>query len=211
MFRCRPLLSRVPRAGSPTSLLIPRHSDFSWPRRRFASRFASPFRLSPETTRPPRFLGNPSYACAGLRPRWRSIAGRDPGLAALRFGPRSVAFRVHHRVGLHFDPPFGARCRRPRTRCLRFAVWLPVRLQAPRKTRFRLAVLHLGRSGIAPAGHSENFTSLHDDSISPGLPGARRRAGRAKGRAAVARWARRATSSTTPAGITKRVARCRCS
>jgi hypothetical protein len=70
-------------------------------------------------------------------------------------------------------------------------VWLPVRLQAPRKTRFRLAVLHLGRLGIAPTGHIESFTSLHDDSISPGFPGARRTVARALATAAAAQWARR--------------------
>ena len=80
MFRCRPLLGRVPRAGSPTSSLVPRHSDFSRPRRRSTSRFAPPFRLAPETPRSRQFLGNPSCACAGLRPRWRSVQVRTPGL-----------------------------------------------------------------------------------------------------------------------------------
>lgn len=169
MFRCRPLLGRVPRAGSPASLLVLRHSDFSWPRRRLASRFTSSFRLSPEAPRPPRFLGDPSYACAGSQTPVEEHTSQDPGLAALRFGLLSVAFRVVHRVGLHLAAAIGARCRRPRTRCLRFAVWLPVRLQAPRKTRIRLAVLHLGRLGIAPTGHIESFTSLLDDSLSPGL------------------------------------------
>src|SRR5690606_40786624 len=45
----------------------------------------------------------------------------------------------------------------PHARCLRFAVWLPVQLQTPRKTRFRLAVLHLGRSGFSPAGRYDWF------------------------------------------------------
>ena len=50
--------------------------------------------------------------------------GQDPGLAALRFDLRSVAFRVVHRVGLHLAAAIGARCHRPRTRCLRFAAAL---------------------------------------------------------------------------------------
>jgi hypothetical protein len=171
MFRCRPLLGRVPRAGSPTSSLVLRHSDFSRSRRRSACRSAPPFRLSPGTARPRQLLDNPSYACAGLKTPVVEHAGQDPGLAALRFGLLSVAFRVVQHVGHHLAAAIGARCRRPRTRCLRFAARLPVRLQTPRKTRFRLAVLHLGRLGIAPTGRTESFTSLHDDSLSPAFAG----------------------------------------
>jgi len=187
MFRCRPLLGRVPWAGSPTSSLIPRHSDFSRPRRRSASRSAPPFRLAPETARPHQLLGDPSYACAGLKTPVVERAGQDPGLAALRFDLLSVAFHVVQRVGHHLAAAIGARCRRPRTRCLRFAVRLPVQLQTPRKTRFRLAVLHPGRLGIAPTGHTESFTLLHDDSLSPAFAGRKNEAAPRRGSRMLAR------------------------
>lgn len=113
--------------------------------------------------------GRPLCTCAGLRPRWRR-AGQDPGAVPLRFDLLAVAFRVVHRVGLHNIAAFGARYRRPRTRCLRFAAALA---GGPRKTRFRLAVLGLGRSGLAPAGRVERFQSLHVILLSQACPGAR--------------------------------------
>src|SRR5689334_5491775 len=77
MTRCRPLLRRVPRVGSPASSLLLRHSDFPTPvGRRFVA-FASflprsLIRAHEEASGPPRFLGSPC-ACAPLS---------DPGGAA---------------------------------------------------------------------------------------------------------------------------------
>jgi hypothetical protein len=45
----------------------------------------------------------------------------------------------------------------PHDSCLRFAVRLPVRLQTPRKTRFRPVTSVLRRSGLSPAGRSPKF------------------------------------------------------
>ena len=59
---------------------------------------------------------------------------------------------------------FGAQSRRPRTRCLRFATILT---DGPRKTRFRLAVLCLGRWDSHPWVAIESFSLLHLRSLSP--------------------------------------------
>lgn len=88
-------------------------------------------------------------------PVGRSV--QDPGLASLRLDWSVVAFHVGQRVGPTTYPLSGLAHLGPHARCLRFAVWLPVQLQTPRKTRFRLAVLHLGRSGFSPAGRYDWF------------------------------------------------------
>ena len=64
-------------------------------------------------------------------------ASQDPGLTALRVWLAPFAFCVVHRIGLHNFAAFGAPCRRPYTRCLRFAAALA---DGPRKTRFRPVV-----------------------------------------------------------------------
>jgi hypothetical protein len=107
--------------------------------------------------------GQPLCTRAGLRPRWRRQV-RTPG-CALRFDLLAVAWpRCPPR-----RPPqscgFRGSIRRPRTRCLRFAAALT---GGPRKTRFRLAVLCLGRSGLAPAVALRSF-SRYIPSSSPRL------------------------------------------
>jgi hypothetical protein len=69
------------------------------------------------------------------------------GLAALLFLWRWCLPRLRRRRRPPRSP-FGAQSRGPYARCLRFAATVT---RAPRKTRFRL-VVHLGRSGFAPAG-----------------------------------------------------------
>ena len=183
MFRCRLCsagsLGQVPRLHCSSAALRLLVAPTS-----LASRFASPFRLAPEATRSHQLLGNPSCTCAGLRPRWRSLAGKDPGRSPCVFACALLLSALFTASASTWLPTIGARCRRPRTRCLRFAVRLPVRLQTPRKTRFRLAVLHPGRSGIAPAGHTESFTSLRDDSLSPAFAGRKNKTRRGRAPAA---------------------------
>ena len=71
--RCRPLLRRVPRVGSPTSSLVLRHSDFSRPLRCSLSSHRRSQLLAGgrETSQVP---GQPLPPCHDLRPRWSQSA-----------------------------------------------------------------------------------------------------------------------------------------
>jgi hypothetical protein len=91
--RCRPLLRRVPRTGSPTSSLLLRHSDFCAPPGRSASRSASRFRVLPAARRSPRFLGNPCMRAPFFDPG-EELAGQRPRAFGPALNLRSVAFRV---------------------------------------------------------------------------------------------------------------------
>ena len=93
LLRCRPLLDLVPRAGSPVSSLLLRHSDFCSPPGRSASRFAARFRFSPETRRSPRFLGNPCMRAPFFDPG-EELAGQRPRAFGPALNLLSVAFRV---------------------------------------------------------------------------------------------------------------------
>jgi len=78
MLRRRSLLHRVPRDGSPASLLLLRRSDFSHPES-LSSPPHFPFRpKAPEVTRSPRFLGNPYAHATSQGPR-RGQRTRTPG------------------------------------------------------------------------------------------------------------------------------------
>jgi len=90
--RCRPLLCRVPRTGSPTSSLLLRHSDFCAPPGRSASRSASRFRFSPAARRSPRFLGNPCIRAPFFDPG-EEHAGQRPRAFGPALNLLSVAFR----------------------------------------------------------------------------------------------------------------------
>lgn len=154
-FRCRPLLHRVPRVGSPASSLLRRHSDFPLPHLAHASRFARRFRLSTEDAGSPKFLGD------HLPPVPRSSIPAEPTRAGLRgFAPTScslgVVFRAFRLVDLRDFPNFGTRFRGPRARCLRFVSVVTFR---SRKTRFRLTALSWP-GGLQPAGSLTWFLSV---------------------------------------------------
>ena len=125
MLRRRSLLRRVPRAGSPTSSLVLRRSDFSCP-----GSLGSPLRFPVPAnhagdTRSPRFLGDP---CA------RATSPTDPGAAlsqdsrgcAPAFRPRRCCLPRSQPRRPARRPNFGAYPRGPITRCLRFAAALTV-------------------------------------------------------------------------------------
>ena len=132
--RCRPLLGWVPWDGSPASSLQRRHSDSSRPG---VALLLAPLRRSgrPEATRSPRFLSNPCARAPVSDPGGGSSPGPRADRPARWRAP--FAFCVVHRIGLHNFAAFGAPCRRPCTRCLRFAAALA---DGPRKTRFRPVV-----------------------------------------------------------------------
>ena len=104
LLRCRPLLDRVPRTGSPTSSLPLRHSDFCAPPGRSASRFASRFRLSPAARRSPRFRGNPCIRAPFFDPG-EELAGQRPRV----FGPALNLLSVAFRGSSARRPPLGIR------------------------------------------------------------------------------------------------------
>ncbi len=83
---------------------------------------------SAETSRSPRFLGNP-HACMPCSQTPARLAA--PG----HRGAANVAFRLHNDVGPR-ESHFGAPSHGLHTRCLRFAARVA---PGPRKTRFRLA------------------------------------------------------------------------
>lgn len=102
LLRCRPLLHRVPRAGSPASSLLLRHSDFCAPSGCSASRSASRFQLSLETSRSPRFLGNPCIRAPFFDP-----GGEHAGQRPRAFGPALNLLSVAFRVQSARRPPLG--------------------------------------------------------------------------------------------------------
>ena len=104
LLRCRPLLDRVPRAGSPVSSLLLRHSDFCAPPGRSASRSASRFRFSPAARRSPRFLGNPCIRAPFFDPG-EELAGQRPRV----FGPALNLLSVAFRGSSARRPPLGIR------------------------------------------------------------------------------------------------------
>jgi len=114
--RCRPLLRRVPRVGSPTSSLVLRHSDFSRPRRcslssHRRSQFLAGGRQNSQVP------GQPLPPCPGRKPPVEP-ARRGPRIdSAVRAG---LAFRAQNRVGLHNVDDFGAQSHGPAAHCLRF-------------------------------------------------------------------------------------------
>ena len=134
-LRCRPLLSGVPRAGSPTSLLLLRHSDVPPPR----AAFATQFRFPTESAGPPKFLGNPRHACSDRRSRRSREAGLRGGmplpLASLMLPSTPVSASASTTTISGF---IGAACM-----LAVYASWprLPVCCLRPRKTRFQLAAL----------------------------------------------------------------------
>jgi hypothetical protein len=99
VIRCRPLLGGVPWVGSPASSLVLRHSDFLSPvaSHYLLSRLVTAEIHRPETKGPPRFLGNPSRTCPGLRPRRDHEPGHSgaPDFSAQRYClPRLQARRL---------------------------------------------------------------------------------------------------------------------
>jgi hypothetical protein len=108
----------------------------------------------------------PLYTCAVLRPRWGACRSETPGLRPCVEPALCCLPCLFSTSASTWDKCLGAQWRRPHTRCLRFAAALA---SGPRKTRFRLAVSYLARSGLSPAGHIESFSLLHRDPLSPGL------------------------------------------
>jgi len=104
LLRCRPLLCRVPRTGSPTSSLLLRHSDFCAPPGRSAPRSASRFRFSSAARRSPRFLVNPCMRAPFFDPG-EEHAGQRPRA----FGPALNLLSVAFRVPPARRPPLGIR------------------------------------------------------------------------------------------------------
>ena len=150
--RCRSLLRRVPWDGSPASQ--PPIAALRLLASPLRSAFVAPLGGAglPESTSPPRFLGNP-YIPALLndpggtlhpepRPGWPAFWTERCSL------PRNETRRPHD------DVLSGLLQHGPHARCLRFAVALTAR---PRKTRFRLAAPCLGRLGLSPTGRFDRF------------------------------------------------------
>jgi len=165
MLRRRPLLHRVPWAGSPTSSLVLRRSDFSCPGWLSSSlRFPVPADLAGDT-RSPRFLGDPCARATSRGPRC-GVGSGLPGLSPLRFELDAVAFHGPSRVSRHHDLLSGLTlvahspavyASQPPSRC------------RPRKTRSPAAVLSLTGAGLSPARSLRKVSARYIASSSPKL------------------------------------------
>ena len=159
MIRCRPLLGRVPRVGSPASTLLPRHSDFPAPPLRSLSlRSAVPRPCDEEASGSLRFLGSPPV---------HALLSSDPGETVVP-GHSGVALLI----GTAVLPSTITNASAPTTTRFRGSFARPARSLStlrshgypctslrPRKTRFRL-VAHLGRAGFEPAGFHCKVSAL---------------------------------------------------
>ena len=90
--------------------------------------------LRVETRGPPRFLGNPTWTCPALRPRWDRPRQAD-------YGAADAAFRSDDGVGSHDDNLFRGSITRP---AHSLSTPRNAGRPAPRKTRFRLPASFAG-------------------------------------------------------------------
>ena len=155
--RCRPLLRRVPRVGSPASSLVRRHSDFSRPRRCSLSwhRRSQLLAGGRETSQVP---GQPLPPCPGLRPRWSQgaeVRGLTPPCAlvspsAFKSASASTTLTIS---GLH------PTAHRPTV----YASRPPSRVAA--QDSLPVGGLGLVRSGLSPAGCFPEFQVISPSSL----------------------------------------------
>jgi hypothetical protein len=114
----------------------------------------SPADFSVETSRSPRFLGNPSVRSPG------SSTPAGPAPLALT-GITDAAPGLLDGRGSRDNMHFGAQSPGSRTRCLRFAGWVA---PPPRKTRFRL-LARLCRMGFLPTGFQRKVSEVISSSF----------------------------------------------
>jgi hypothetical protein len=167
MLRCRPLLGRVPRAGSPASSLLLRHSDFSPSRIRSALRLAPPFRF-PGDDEISQVPGRPFDARLGPETPV-GAAHLDPGALPLRCGETLVLA-----ASLAASSPYNIALFRG------LPPWLVSLLSTLRsRPRGRTTQDSLSSggplptgTGLPPAGRFERFQFATSFLLSQALPGA---------------------------------------
>jgi hypothetical protein len=165
MLRRRSLLRRVPWAGSPTSSLVLRRSDFSCPGLLSSSlRFPVPADRAGDT-RSPKFLDDPCARATSLTDPGAAL-GQDSGAMPLRFDPDALAFHGPSRVGPHHDLISGLTlvAQSPAV----YASQPPSRCR-PRKTRSPAAVLGLTGTGFSPARSLRKVSARYIASSFPKL------------------------------------------
>lgn len=167
VFRCRPLLHRVPRVGSPASLLVLRHSDSPSPPlcSLDAHSAVSPCGDDDGASQVPG-KSTCTHAPLLLTPVGRLVWSRDTSLFRdYRLLPSALpkASAIHDSCisrlshAAYVLAVYASRSR------------LPVAALRPRKTRFR-AVTNLTRAGFDPQDFSKRFPRFSiSTSPSPGL------------------------------------------
>ena len=133
-------------ARSDSSSFVPRH---------FVS-FVLRYRTSAQTTRPPRFLGNPPVRALLFDPGRINVPVHRASALLLLTSVLPSALTKASAPALDY---FGAPSHSPHARCLRFVVTVARGVARLRKTRFRLVDL-LGRTRFEPAGFQREVSAL---------------------------------------------------